>query len=294
MRVSALICISLAACGRIGFDATDARRFDDATGDAPVLVVDPPFGAPMPIGDLNTANSLEDDPMVSADQLEIFFTSSRPGVGGTDIWTSTRANATDSWQPPTNVAEINTIDNESNPALSADRLTLVYSTGPAGDQDLYIVTRSSSLAAWGTPTRLNAVQSGNNEFAGGMTDHLDALYFSSIRTGDLELFVARGSAGSWGSTVLMSELSTPDIETSPFVMLGESVLWFASSRPGTAGGQDIWVSTRVGAQQFAPPTRIAELATTGDDSDPCLSPDGHIIYFSRTGANGTDLMMATR
>ena len=297
VRVPAVTCIALAACGRIGFDATDASTRDTSPDALEVLVLEPPFGTPTPITDLNTPNALEDDPTLTQDQLEIFFTSSRAGgVGGTDIWTSTRSSVTAPWLTPRNIGEINTAQSESNAAISPDGLTLVFGSGALGDQDLVVTTRSTRADIWNVPIRLDTLSStGAHDFGASFTDSTDVLYFSSARTGNLALYVARGTAPNWSSPMLISELDTPQLETSPFSMRNEDVLWFGSDRAGTAGGQDIWVAVRdTAAGPFGAPIRVTELATTGDDSDPYLSPDGHTIYFSRTGANGTDLMIATR
>ncbi|HUS28623.1 MAG TPA: hypothetical protein VMZ53_08940 [Kofleriaceae bacterium] len=298
MRIVLLSLLALAACGRVGFDETasgDATSGDSTMPDAfEVLVLDPPFGTPMLVSEISSA-SFEDDPTLSGDQLEVMFTSARPGgLGGNDLWASSRASVSDPWPTPHDVVELSTAANDTNPELSRDGLSLVYSSGTAGDQDLYFVTRASRAAPWGVATRLTAVSSGVNDFGGAMSDDLAAVYFASARGGSLDIFAARGSAGAWSSPVEITELSTAGVDTSPFVMLDETVMWFASDRPGTAGQHDIWVAIRPSpGAAFDPPLRIGQLATANDDSDPWVSPDGHVIYFSRT-TTGTDLYMATR
>jgi hypothetical protein len=297
LRVLLLGSMALAACGRIGFDAVgagDARTGPDAFD---FVVLDPPFGTPTPVTDLNTSTALEDDPTLTEDMLEIYFSSTRGGgAGNTDIWTSTRASLTDPWQAPHHVVEINTVNNESNAGVSRDGLILVYGSGVAGNHDLYVVTRAARTDSWGVPTVLAALnQSGTNDFGAAINDSLDAVYYSSARSGNLDMYIGTGAPGAWASPTVISELATPSLDSSPFIMSDDdTVLWFASDRPGTAGGEDIWVAVRDSAGgPFGAPVRITELATALDDTDPWLSPDGHTIYFART-TSGTDLMMATR
>jgi hypothetical protein len=299
LRIRFVACFALVACGRVGFEPVvsgDGSLGDDAQPDAmPIRGADPPFDPPSVITELSSA-SFEDDPTISADQLEIVFSSSRPGsIGGTDLWASSRASTSDPWQTPRVLSEISTTNNESNAAMSPDGLTLAFSSGPTGNQDMYFTTRASRTAAWSTAVPLTALNSGNTDFAGSMTESLDALYFSSSRNASLDIYVARGSSGTWSSPTVVSELMTASIDSSAYIMFDETVLWFASDRPGTAGDQDIFVATRTSpSAPFDPPIRVVDLATAAEDSDPCLSPDGHVIYFSRVNASGTDLMMATR
>jgi len=84
---------------------------------------------------------------ISRNGLEIFITSNRPGgLGGLDVWVSTRGSTSESWSAPVNVgAPVNSTDNDGAPALSFDGTALYfYSLRPGGygGNDLYIATRS--------------------------------------------------------------------------------------------------------------------------------------------------------
>ncbi len=84
---------------------------------------------------------------ISRNGLEMFITSNRPGgLGGLDVWVSTRASTGDTWSAPFNLgAPVNSTDNDGAPALSFDGRTLYfYSLRPGGygGNDLYVATRS--------------------------------------------------------------------------------------------------------------------------------------------------------
>lgn len=103
------------------------------------------FGAPALASALSSG---QDDfrPNVRRDGLEIFFDSNRPGgVGGLDIWTSTRTTASDSWSTPTNLgADVNSTVNDLRASLSWDGATLYFGSvraGGDGSQDIYVITR---------------------------------------------------------------------------------------------------------------------------------------------------------
>jgi hypothetical protein len=103
------------------------------------------FGASVLAPGLNTA---QDDfrPNLRRDGLEIFFDSNRPGgIGGLDLWTSTRASASDPWSTPTNLgAAVNSTANDLRASLSWDGTSLYFGSlraGGEGSQDLYVITR---------------------------------------------------------------------------------------------------------------------------------------------------------
>jgi hypothetical protein len=79
-----------------GLDASGVDASDAGSSDALPIAPKTPFGKPQPVTELNSAWT-EDDPTISADGLEIFFTSRRPNQAKEDIWTATRADRTAPW-----------------------------------------------------------------------------------------------------------------------------------------------------------------------------------------------------
>ncbi len=85
------------------------------------------------MAELNTA-SIERQPSISKNGLEIFFASDRPGTLGTlDLWVATRASTSDPWSTPVNLgATVNSSLIEARPALSFDGTTLYFQSTRAG------------------------------------------------------------------------------------------------------------------------------------------------------------------
>jgi hypothetical protein len=86
-------------------------------------------------------------PSVRQDGREIFFQSGRAGgLGGFDVWTSTRRSVHEPWSTPVNVgAPINTALVEFQPTLSHDGRTLIFASnrpGGLGGNDLWVSTRT--------------------------------------------------------------------------------------------------------------------------------------------------------
>ena len=104
------------------------------------------FGEPVEVTELNAPGFNTFRPNVSENGLEIVFDSDRPGgLGGPDVWSATRASASDTWRAPVNLGpNVNSDLAETRASLSKDgkRLTL-GSTRPGGQGsgDIYVSTR---------------------------------------------------------------------------------------------------------------------------------------------------------
>jgi hypothetical protein len=149
-----------------------------------------PFPKPVNLG--STVNSGAGDfcPCLSADGLELYFNSSRwGGYGGScDVYVAKRATPNSAWRTPVNLgSRINTSHTEGNPQISADGLTLFYSSsksGGYGQEDLWVVTRASTSAAWGTPVNLGpGINTSGKETSISIWEDGYVMFFVSGRSG---------------------------------------------------------------------------------------------------------------
>ena len=106
-------------------------------------------GPAQPLTELNDPTNNDAAPTVRADAREILFWSARVGgLGGTDIWQSTRQSANHPWSPPQNPGpSLNTPAADLHPELSQNGLTLYFTSqrpGGFGGGDLWISTRAGS------------------------------------------------------------------------------------------------------------------------------------------------------
>ena len=105
-------------------------------------------GAAVLISELSDPIATDQGPTLRSDGREIFFFSTRPGgVGGADLWTSTRRSVHDPWSTPVNAAALNSPAAEQQPSLSGDGRTLVFASsrsGRFGGTDIWMSTRTSS------------------------------------------------------------------------------------------------------------------------------------------------------
>jgi hypothetical protein len=105
------------------------------------------FGAPTPVDELNSAASQEWCPIVTPDDLTVYFATDRaaPGTRGDfDLWVATRASTSEPFSNLEPVSEVNSSGPDLPCFVSADRCTLYVTSnrpGGAGGFDLYVAKR---------------------------------------------------------------------------------------------------------------------------------------------------------
>ena len=105
------------------------------------------LGPAVLISELSDPIATDQGPTLRSDGREVFFFSTRPGgLGGADLWTSTRRSVHDPWTPPMNVgAPLNSPAAEQQPSLSSGGLTLLFASsrgGGFGGTDIWMSTRA--------------------------------------------------------------------------------------------------------------------------------------------------------
>ncbi|MHC4536295.1 MAG: LamG-like jellyroll fold domain-containing protein [Planctomycetota bacterium] len=259
------------------------------------------FGEPVNLGPPFNSPSLDASFVLSADGLEVYIFSDRPGgLGYGDIWRSTRENADDPWGPLVNVQEINSRYNEVFPCLSADGLTLYFSDfyggwnaagdrpGGVGSRDLWMCTRLSTDDPWGPPVNVDApLNSGSHEIIPAISHDGLTFIFASTRSGglgnyDLWMSTRPTAESDWAAPVNMG----PAVNSSAYdgdgcLSTDGLALFFCSDRPGGRGSWDLWMTTRPSqAAAWNPPVNLGPaINTSGGEGVPSLSPDQKMLYF---------------
>lgn len=202
---------------------------------------------------------------------------------------------------PLRIAELDAATHRATPHLSADELTIYYTTsGLNTGADLSMVVRTSKAAPFGGEKVLAQSGPSNDNDPSVSADHL-SLWFASNRGGTSDIFLATRPAAStgvpFGVATAIAAVNRPDSsEAHAYIRAASTELWFVSDRLGGPGGYDIFRSTGSGAV-FAAPTRVAELNSAANDFQPQPSEDGLTVLFASDrpgGLGATDLWMAKR
>jgi hypothetical protein len=114
--------------------------------------------------------------------------------------------------------------------------------GGCGGGDIY-ATRFHHRKGWQTPVNLGCTINSAAEEAGPVRVH-HALYFSSTRTGNSDIYRSL-AFGPWiGAPAPVAELNSPFDDFRPFVRPDGKEIVFDSNRPGGVGLTDVWGATR--------------------------------------------------
>jgi hypothetical protein len=248
-----------------------------------------------------------DNPTLTADLLEIYFTTDRQSGNG-DVWFARRSDRGQSFESPAPITEVNSDAFETSSAISADGLTLWFGSdrgGGVGTTDIWMSNRASRSAPWSTPVNVVALNTAAEDIPRPPGQHGLVMPMASKQGGavDYETFLAtRPSAGApFRMPVRVSELVYSDRSTVDAFLSDDGLtLFFSSSpfitladggpRPGDAGAApdggttpsaDLYVAWRQSVNDpFSVTQPLDDLNTGGDERDPWLTPDGKTLYFT--------------
>ncbi len=218
--------------------------------------VNDPWGPPSNLGPTVNSPYKEAFTRLSWDGLTLYFSGidsmHRPGgLGGADIWMSTRASRADPWGAPVNMgAPINSPANDRSPFLSRNGLTFVFNSdraGGYGDGDLWMSTRPTVQDPWGAPVNLGPnVNSPYSDFYPALSADGLALFFCSTRASgyggyDVWMTTRKSAIAPWGSAVNLGPvINSSGIDAPGGLSADLTTLYLTSDRPGTFGTWDVW------------------------------------------------------
>ena len=146
------------------------------------------FSNVVPLAKINTSFS-EVQPFLTPDGMEVYFSGN--GTGDYDIYRAV-ATAPGTFPTPSAVKEVNASGApDQNPTVSADDLTMVFSSGRfggQGGQDVWITKRPNKTSAFGPPVNLSEVNSGANDYPSWISADGCRLYMYSDRSGTLHVY----------------------------------------------------------------------------------------------------------
>jgi Tol biopolymer transport system component len=215
-----------------------------------------PWGEPVKLGEtINTSNT-EWHPSITADGLELYFDSDRPGgEGSQDLYVSTRESTGEEWGEAVNLGPvINTSEFEEAASISPDGLALVWDSDRPdgfGESDIWMSTRSTRDEQWGPPVNLGPnINTQELEATPTLSGDGQTLFFTawpwSEGYGDFDLWMAiRSNDGAdWNTPVNLGPIiNTANSEYCPSISSDGMTLYFSDlpiPRPGGYGFEDIW------------------------------------------------------
>jgi hypothetical protein len=156
-----------------------------------------PWSPAVNMGATINSSAVDSDPWISADGLELYFHSDRPGqYGACDIYVARRVTEDDPWQAPVNLGPVvNSTYAEGCPCLSPDGLLLFLMMddrpGGYGSIDFWMTRRASLSDPWQTPVNLGPTVNGPDwEFIPRLSADGRTLCFTGTRSGSWDVWQA--------------------------------------------------------------------------------------------------------
>ena len=243
------------------------------------------FGTAQPVAGLRSDSDEVQDPSLTFEGLEIYFTSPTGGIN--DIWVSRRTLATDPWGPSTLVAELSSPQNDEDPEVSVDGLIMYFASDRGGNgRRVYASRRRTRDTPWEMPARVDTLGASALDEAPALDRGQLYLVFASQRgTASVpHLFAAMrpDASAAWQAATEITALTSGWQDSDPALYSDGRGLLFASRRLTQGGTTDLFQATRSDAaspfaSSLAP---IGELNTSASEEDPWISQDGRHILFA--------------
>jgi hypothetical protein len=231
------------------------------------------------------------------------------GIEQCDFAIRQKANPVD-FHPINLGPNVNSVENDYWPSLSADNQTLVITRmvkvssaiPPHYQEDFYISKRENGewekMRSIGPP--LNTV---DNEGAQSISaDGKTMVYTVCNRRGVVgrcDLYWSKLENDTWTEPENMgTEINTPHKETQPSLSADGRTVYFVSDRPGGKGGLDIWKSVKLTENTWSQPVNLGDsINTSEDEMSPFIHQDGATLYFSsygHLGMGGADIFVSKK
>jgi hypothetical protein len=204
-----------------------------------------PFGMASSLGAVNTTNR-ENAPTVTADQLDLLFESDRLGAAYC-IYEAMRTSTTAQWPAATRHSELCVGAGQAGgPFITEDGLSLYYtehdSTGELGT--LMVATRAARGDAFSAGAQVPVGLTGVAGFPSLSHDRLTMYFEMATPTLDLYVTSRLDESSSFGTVAALPFNQANQADQDAAVDLFDRELFFASVRPGGAGGLDLYHVTR--------------------------------------------------
>ena len=262
------------------------------------------WGTPTNLGP--EVNSSYDDACVciSADRLEFYFASDRPGGhGGIDLWVMKRPTIDDDWGNPENLGlPANSQYSYWEPSISPDGLSLYFSDshtpqfgnrlpgGLGGQGDIWMITRETIHDAWGAPVNIGPALNSQHAVHPSISADGLSLYFQSHRPGrignhcDIMVATRESTSDSFENPMFVRSVNSPNGEWMPDISADGRALFFSRS-----GITELWVAMRATMyDDFGPPLKLPSQINISSylNMSPTLSADGRTLFFASDRPGG--------
>ncbi len=206
-----------------------------------------PFGGETILPQSTASN--DNDPMVSADQLSLWFHSNRNGTA--DIFVATRASASGPFGAAATILGVDQPTTNENHAYfrgAGSELWFISDrAGGAGAFDIYVAKRMGK--AFAAPVRVPELSSAAQDWQPQPSEDGLTMLFASDReggAGKMDLWIAHRSSvtAPFGAPSVLTELNSPSVDQAGWLSADGCRIWFSSGRATSDALQQIFFAKR--------------------------------------------------
>ncbi|HEX8328037.1 MAG TPA: OmpA family protein [Hymenobacter sp.] len=202
------------------------------------------------------------------------------------------------------VDALNSAASDFGGTLMASTGELIFASGRDGKKylgngenfaDLYAIKfDNAATMSGGTARKLEGPFNSDNKHEASATYTPDGKTMVFARSNDgskkgylsVDLWISYNKAGAWSEPVLANINDRTADDFSPAFAPDGTTLYFASSRKGGQGGNDLYKATLGPNGRFSPAENLGEtINTAGNDNFPGVATDG-TLYFASDGRPG--------
>jgi Tol biopolymer transport system component len=275
-----LLAVALSGCGgtvtRPNTGATGTRLVafaSNRTGSFDIFIYDLDRQIQYGLANLNHAIATDRSPALAADATVLAFVTDRAGgMGGLDLLIYDITGAAIAPTP-----HINSAGNEDDPAFTGDVLNLLFVRDTLSDRRLRMINgitdRFVLLPGIDAPP-------GSGDWSPAPSQTGARIAFVSDRNGNPDIFVYDASGDS---LLALPGLASDSTDTEPSLTPDARYLAFASTRPGGAGGSDIFLYD-LQTKTFV--TLVMGVNSAQDERQPSISANGMVLSFESNRSGG--------
>lgn len=187
-----------------------------------------------------------------------------------------------------------------DPTLDSAAVVLAFRSsrsGGAGNSDIWFSARGFVTGSWDAPENPSAVNSASNDSTPELSANGRELYFTSDRDGNYDVFVSTrtDSFSPFRSPQKIAVLNSGGDELNP-TPSADGLSLYLVRRPGN--NLELYVSSREStSDSWSAPVPVEGPNSSDNESDPFLSADGLMLFFSSDrsgGLGGYDIWVCKR
>jgi len=242
----------------------------DAPADGSMMYV--PWGTPVAVPSLNAVfGQGEGDPSFTSNRLTVMLTSNSPD----DIFECTRPAIGQAFTCV--VLAINSVTDDKSPEISADGLTLYFTSDRGGAFDVYVTRKLGGV--WINPVVASGLSSATTDDDIAISpDGLTAIVEQDPGTNHFVFYTRASTLQMFANPVTHTELEiTADIAAPTITNNGDIIYFHAGAT------RDIYMATRKLNGTYNTPVPVTELNTASRDAAPFVSVDNKYMLFERAG-----------